>query len=113
VCAVVLQLAFCGIWIGSLFSFATVRSIGDLAGLGTFRSFSCWRLPLWRASSFLLPTFTRCTGSSVSLMRSPKRHNQSVETNRRPASPLDAGRQFTCAVCAPPFLSAAVAHLCR
>jgi len=30
VCAVVLQLAFLGIWIGSLFSFATVRSVGEL-----------------------------------------------------------------------------------
>jgi hypothetical protein len=39
--------------------------------------------------------------------------NQSVETNRRPASPVDAGRQFESAPCAPPFLSAAVAHLFR
>ncbi|MBM4094060.1 MAG: hypothetical protein FJ276_32325 [Planctomycetes bacterium] len=37
--------------------------------------------------------------------------NQSVETNRRPASPFDAGQQFGSASCAPPFLSAAVAHL--
>jgi hypothetical protein len=28
-CAVALQVAFCGIWIGCLFSFATVRSIGE------------------------------------------------------------------------------------
>ena len=39
--------------------------------------------------------------------------NKSVETNRRPASPLDAGRQFERASCAPPSLSAAVAHLWR
>jgi hypothetical protein len=29
VCAIILQLAFWGIWIGSLFAFATVRSIGE------------------------------------------------------------------------------------
>ena len=39
--------------------------------------------------------------------------NKTVETNRRPALPLNAGPQFECAACAPPFLSAAVAHLCR
>jgi hypothetical protein len=33
--------------------------------------------------------------------------------NRRPASPFYAGRQFGRASCAPPFLSAAVAHLWR
>jgi hypothetical protein len=33
--------------------------------------------------------------------------------NRRPASPLDAGRQFGSASCAAPSLSAAVAHLWR
>ena len=33
VCAVVVQLAFCGIWIGSLFSFATVRSVDELGWL--------------------------------------------------------------------------------
>jgi hypothetical protein len=33
--------------------------------------------------------------------------------NRRPASPLNAGRQSDSASCAPPFLSAAVAHLWR
>jgi L-cystine uptake protein TcyP (sodium:dicarboxylate symporter family) len=33
VCAVVVQLAFCGMWIGSLFSFATVRSIDELGWL--------------------------------------------------------------------------------
>jgi hypothetical protein len=39
--------------------------------------------------------------------------NKSVETNRRPASPFAAGRQFESASCAPPSLSAAVAHLWR
>jgi len=39
--------------------------------------------------------------------------NQSVETNRRPASPLNVGRQSESASCAPAFLPAAVAHLCR
>ena len=39
--------------------------------------------------------------------------NQSVETNRRPASPFNVGRQFESASCAPPTLSAAVAHLYR
>ncbi len=39
--------------------------------------------------------------------------NKSVETNRRPASPLNAVRQFGSASCAPPLLSAAVAHLWR
>jgi hypothetical protein len=39
--------------------------------------------------------------------------NKSVETNRRPAFPLNAGRQFESTLCAPSFLSAAVAHLCR
>lgn len=33
--------------------------------------------------------------------------------NRRTASALDAGRQFASASCAPPSLSAAVAHPCR
>ena len=33
-----------------------------------------------------------------------------VETNRRPALPLDAGPQFESASCAPPSLSTAVAH---
>jgi hypothetical protein len=42
-----------------------------------------------------------------------KSHNKSVETNRRPASPFNAGRQFESASCAPPFLPAAVAHLSR
>jgi hypothetical protein len=41
------------------------------------------------------------------------RSNKSVETNRRPAFPLNAHRQFTSASCAPPPLSAAVAHLER
>ena len=39
--------------------------------------------------------------------------HKSVETNRRPASPFNAGRQFGSASCAPLFLSAAVAHLWR
>ena len=39
--------------------------------------------------------------------------NKSVETNRRLASPFNAWRQFDSASCAPPFLSAAVAHLWR
>jgi hypothetical protein len=39
--------------------------------------------------------------------------NKSVETNRRPASPLNAGPQFGRTSYAPPFLSAAVAHLWR
>jgi hypothetical protein len=40
-----------------------------------------------------------------------KESNKSVETNRRPASPLNAGRQFGSAWYTPPFLPAAVAHL--
>jgi hypothetical protein len=36
--------------------------------------------------------------------------NQITGANSRPASPLDAGRQFGCAACAPPFLPAAVAQ---
>jgi len=40
-------------------------------------------------------------------------HNKSVETNRRPAPPFSAGRQFRRALHAPPSLSAAVAHLYR
>jgi hypothetical protein len=39
--------------------------------------------------------------------------NKSVETNRRPASPFNGWRQFESASCAPPSLSAAVAHLWR
>jgi hypothetical protein len=39
--------------------------------------------------------------------------NKIGRANRRPACPLDAGRQFESASCAPPFLSAAVAHLWR
>lgn len=39
--------------------------------------------------------------------------NKSVETNRRHASPFNAGRQFESASCDPPSLSAAVAHLWR
>ncbi|MHB1309641.1 MAG: hypothetical protein ACYC23_21430 [Limisphaerales bacterium] len=42
-----------------------------------------------------------------------KPSNKSVETNRRPASPVNAGRQFERASYAPPCLSASVAHLCR
>ena len=38
---------------------------------------------------------------------------KSVETNGRPASPLDAGREFERASCAPLFRSAAVTHLVR
>ncbi len=37
--------------------------------------------------------------------------NISAEAHRRPASPLDAGRQFGSGSCAPPPLSAVVAHL--
>jgi hypothetical protein len=37
--------------------------------------------------------------------------NKIGRANRRPASPLNAGRQFGSASCAPPPLSAAVAHL--
>lgn len=39
--------------------------------------------------------------------------NKSVETNRHPPSPFDAGRQSESGSCAPPFLPAAVAHLSR
>ena len=39
--------------------------------------------------------------------------NQSVETNGRPMLPFDIGRRFRGPSCAPPWLSAAVAHLCR
>ena len=39
--------------------------------------------------------------------------NQTLETNCRPASSLNAGRQFGRASCAPPSRSAAVAHLSR
>jgi hypothetical protein len=42
-----------------------------------------------------------------------RKPNQSVETNRRPASPLKVDWQFESASWAPPSLSAAVAHLCR
>jgi hypothetical protein len=41
------------------------------------------------------------------------RRTQRVETNRRPALPVEAGREFERASCAPPVLSAAVAHPCR
>jgi len=40
-----------------------------------------------------------------------KSSNKSAETNRRPASPFHAEWQFESASCAPPSLSAAVAHL--
>jgi hypothetical protein len=39
--------------------------------------------------------------------------NQRVETNRRPAFPFEAERQFGPAVCAPRVSSAAVAHPLR
>lgn len=39
--------------------------------------------------------------------------NKSVEMNRRPASPLNTWRRFERVSCAPPFLSATVAHLWR
>ena len=42
-----------------------------------------------------------------------KESNKSVEANRRPASPLHAGRQFGGASDAPLFLSGAAAHLWR
>lgn len=46
-------------------------------------------------------------------MSSVKTPNKRVERNRRPALPLDAGRLFESLVCAPPLLSAAVAHPLR
>ena len=39
--------------------------------------------------------------------------NKIGRANRRSTSPFNAGRQFESASCAPPFLSAAVAHLRR
>jgi hypothetical protein len=39
--------------------------------------------------------------------------NKVTGANSRPASPFKAGREFGSAPCAPPLLSAAVAHLCR
>lgn len=39
--------------------------------------------------------------------------NKPTGANSRPASPLDAGRQFGCASCAPLFPSAAVAQFGR
>jgi len=42
-----------------------------------------------------------------------KEPNEAVEANRRPVSPLNVGRQFVSASCAPRFLPAAVAHLWR
>jgi hypothetical protein len=42
-----------------------------------------------------------------------KKPNKITGANSRPASPLDAGRQFGSASCAPPSLSAAVAQFCR
>jgi hypothetical protein len=39
--------------------------------------------------------------------------NKVTGANSRPASPLDAGRQFGRAWCAPPSLSAAVAQFGR
>ena len=42
-----------------------------------------------------------------------ERPNKIGRANRRPASPLNAERQLGSAVCAPPFLPAAVAHLGR
>ena len=39
--------------------------------------------------------------------------NKIGRANRRPASPFDVGRQYGSASCAPPSLSAAVAHLWR
>jgi hypothetical protein len=39
------------------------------------------------------------------------RSNKIGRANRRPGFPLNAGRQFGSASCAPPLLSAAVAHL--
>ena len=45
--------------------------------------------------------------------RDNRKPNQITGATSRPASPLDAGRQFGRASCAPPFLSAAVAQFCR
>jgi hypothetical protein len=39
--------------------------------------------------------------------------NKLTGANSRPASPFDAGRRFGSALCAPPFLPAAVAQFCR
>jgi hypothetical protein len=52
-------------------------------------------------------------GGMVCVLWGRRRANKSVETHRRSASPLDAGRQFVRAACAPPFLSAAVAQFGR
>lgn len=51
------------------------------------------------------------SGESMSIQT--RMANKSVETNRRPASPFHAEREFGSASCAPPSLSAAVAHLWR
>src|ERR1017187_9198668 len=63
--------------------------------------------------SLVRPRFDKSVGWSRAVVKGMTTANKTVETNRRPALPLNAGPQFECAACAPPFLSAAVAHLCR
>jgi hypothetical protein len=51
--------------------------------------------------------------AAITSLRAAASFNKIGRANRRPASPFEAGRQFGRASCAPPFLPAAVAHLCR
>jgi hypothetical protein len=69
------------------------------------------------SDSHLRTSFLVCATVPMIIMHtiieSSRTPNNSVETNRRPASPLSAGREFGSTSCAPPFLSAAVGHLSR
>jgi uncharacterized membrane protein len=64
-------------------------------------------VPLGLFPAFLLTAASLLVASTV---RSSEKSaaNKGAGANSRPASPLDAGRQFGCTSCAPPSLSAAV-----
>ena len=57
--------------------------------------------------------FTTTILPSADTTVSTRTANKIGRANCRPASPVAAGRQFGITLCAPAFLSATIAHLCR
>jgi hypothetical protein len=66
---------------------------------------------LYTAGTAALYLFWPCWQIECGMMRSSA--NKSVETNHRSAGPFQDGLEFKSTSCAPPFRSAAVAHLNR
>jgi hypothetical protein len=66
-----------------------------------------------RDKSYALDLKTRRVKKLKQQRRAKRGPNKVGRAKRRPASPFETGRQFGSASCAPPSLSAAVAHLGR